>query len=610
MRQEQQAQQEAQQTQLPETEPGVGVTQVDDADTAGVSIPAPVSTPGPEPHADPKQEKKKAELSPEELAEKKRRRVYRWKIIFGLFFPFALQALDTTIVASALPFIARDFGELKQLNWIISAFNLTSAAFLFFWAQLTDLFGRITTILAATIIMMVGSAICTGAPTSVYGVLLLGRALQGVGAAGVNISIRTILADRVSLRDYALNWTIFSLVASISFSIGPVIGGYLTEASWRWCFAINLPVGVLAIILILLLLRGELLGPQDLPELQGHDLATKHGRFLARLMTIDYGGQLLFLWGFGLLILALTWGGGTFGWSSAAVVAPLVIGAVLAISWVVYEYLMSPGQLMSRLFHFQRAMVPWKLLSQRDIGLLVYINFAVGMSMFAVMYFMDLYFAIVEQQSAGKAGTSLLYFLPGLGAGAYMAMFSSNIWPRQTLPALLLGGTTSAVGMSVMAYAVHAQKNSLVYGMMALIGHGVGMRMNPGSVHGLAFFPKNTASITCLVSFAMPFGGLVGLTVMTTVYTNKSGPSIAGQRDAIKWAFISMIPFMWLGVLLTTFLGNVWISKTGGHEVVHGAYLWSFLTRKKLAREHISHTNDLGQASVAAEKTGDEETGS
>jgi hypothetical protein len=107
LRQEQQAQQEV---QLPETEPGVDVTQIDDADAAGVSIPAPVSTPAPEPHADLKKEKKKAELSPEELAEKKRRRVYRWKIILGLFFPFALQALDTTIVASALPFIAKDFG--------------------------------------------------------------------------------------------------------------------------------------------------------------------------------------------------------------------------------------------------------------------------------------------------------------------------------------------------------------------------------------------------------------------------------------------------------------------------------------------------------------------
>jgi MFS family permease len=265
--------------------------------------------------------------------------------------------------------------------------------------------------------MLVGSAICTGAPTRAFGVLLLGRGLQGVGAAGINICVRIVLADRVSLRDYAVNFTLFSVASAIAFSIGPVIGGFLTEANWRWCFAINLPVGVLAIALALLLLRKELLGPQPLPEVEGHegDVKTRHGRFLLRLSTIDYGGQLLFLWGLGLLILALTWGGGTYPWNSAHVLAPLVIGGVLALSWIFYEYLMSPGRVMARVFPVQRAMIPWKLLSQRDIGLLFFISFGGGMAMFAVLYFMDLYFALVKLNSASQGGIALLYFLPGLG---------------------------------------------------------------------------------------------------------------------------------------------------------------------------------------------------
>lgn len=81
--------------------------------------------------------------------------------------------------------------------------------------------------------ILIGSAICTGAPTSRFGVLLLGRGVQGVGVAGVGICVRIVLADRVSLGEYALNWTLFSLVSAVSFSIGPVIGGYLTQASWR-----------------------------------------------------------------------------------------------------------------------------------------------------------------------------------------------------------------------------------------------------------------------------------------------------------------------------------------------------------------------------------------
>jgi hypothetical protein len=175
-----------------------------------------------------------------------------------------------------------------------------------------------------------------------------------------------------------------------------------------------------------------------------------------------------------------------------------------------------------------------------------------------------------------------------------MSMFFSNVWPRQTNPPLLLGGITSAVGITVLAWAVHAEDTSVIYGMMALVGYGVAMRINPASIHGLAYFPSMAAPISCLASFAMPFGGLVGLTIMSTVFINRSGVGQQDAKEGIMWAFIAMIPFMWLCLLLTTFLGNVWISKDGGHEVVNGAYLWSFVTRKQLTRERMTRGDGLG----------------
>lgn len=179
-----------------------------------------------------------------------------------------------------------------------------------------------------------------------------------------------------------------------------------------------------------------------------------------------------------------------------------------------------------------------------------------------------------------------------------MAMFSSNVWPRQTFPALFFGSITSAVGMTVLAWGVHAGKTSVIYGMMALVGHGVGMRMNPASMHGLAYFPAMTAQISCLASFAVPFGGLLGLTIMSTVFTNKSG---VGQRDAkggVMWAFIAMMPVMWLSVLLTTFLGNVWILKEGGHEVVNRPYLWGLIFGKEVVRERRDRGEEVGVSEV------------
>ena len=479
---------------------------------------------------------------------------------------------------------------------------------------MADIFGRHVTIHATLAVMLVGSAICTGAPTHSFGALLLGRALQGVGASGINISVRTILADRVSLSEYALHWTLFAVLSAVSFSIGPVIGGYLTADNWRWCFAINLPIAVVSIVVVVLLLRNELLGPQPLPELAGgRDTTTHRGRFVARIRTLDFGGQLLFLWGLGLVILALTWGGSSFSWSSAHVLAPLVIGIVLTIVWVVYEFLMAPGRAVSRVFPTQRAMMPWELLSQRDVGLLFWINFSIGTAMFANLYFMDLYFSLVEGNSSSKAGVSLLYFLPGLGVGAYSAMFASNVWPRQTIHPLLFGGVTAAVGVTVLAYAVHVGNTPLVYGMMALSGHGVGIRLNPASLHGLAFFPAATAAISCIVSFALPFGGTVTLTLMSTVFNNKGGSSTdaATVRDAIMWAFIAVIPLMWVSVFLTTLLGNVWILKDATHEVVTKPYLWSLLLRRPLVREKRSrgeaaaatgYAKDLRAADVARDE--------
>lgn len=128
-------------------------------------------------------------------------------------------------IATALPWIASDFGKVSQQNWIVSAFNLTAAAFIPCWAQMADVFGRNAALNAAVIMMLIGSAFCTGSPTNAFPLLLLGRALQGIAGAGINVVVRTILADRVSLRENAQNWAIFSFVGGISYALGPVIGG-------------------------------------------------------------------------------------------------------------------------------------------------------------------------------------------------------------------------------------------------------------------------------------------------------------------------------------------------------------------------------------------------
>ncbi|KAJ9132255.1 MFS general substrate transporter [Pleurostoma richardsiae] len=520
--------------------------------------------------------------------ERRAARVYRWKIILGLVFPFALQNLDVTIIASALPWIASDFGEVSQLNWIISAFNLTSAAFIPFWGQMTDIFGRHHSLQACIILMMIGSALCTGAPTDAFPVLLLGRGFQGLGCAGIGVIVKVILADKVSLKENAKNWSIFAFVGGCSYGLGPVIGGYLTRANWRWCFGINLPIAFVAVLVVFFVLREELLGPQPLPGLDETGETGPLSCFSTRMSTIDFGGQIFFLFAFGLMILAFTWAGATYDWNTAAVLVPLCVGVVLSVVFICWEYLMSPGKYLNRKWPWQKSVVPWKVMREKDIGLLFYINFATGAAMYAVFYFLDLYFTLVKGKSAEDAGVQLLFYTPGLGVGAYASMYMCNVFPRKTWIPIMLGSLVEAAGIGALAWAIYSEKTSVLYGMMALTGAGTGLRFMPGSLHAIGIFPDHIATVVSLMSLALPFGGTVALTVMATVFNNTSGISnnsplrdfdtlktlpkdmldyyVHKAKMGIVWSFVAITPFMALCIIAVMFLGNVNITKQKANE--------------------------------------------
>ncbi|KAL8335600.1 hypothetical protein RB598_009677 [Gaeumannomyces tritici] len=552
---------------------------------------------------------------------------YRIKIICGLMLPFALQALDVTIVASALPWIAKDFNEVSQLNWIISAFNLTSAAFIPFWGQMADVFGRHSTLQTCVLIMMAGSALCTGAPTDAFPVLLLGRGLQGLGCAGMGAIVRIIIADKVSLKENAKNWTIFAFTAGLSYSIGPVIGGYLTSTNWRWCFGINLPICAASVVLVFLVLRKELIGPRPVRQRadNGATLVAapvptgRLARFWTRLSTVDLGGQLLFLAGFGLVVLALTWGGVSYAWASAPVLASLCVGLVLVAAFALWERSMAPGGTLAAKFTRQSAMIHWELLASKDVGLLAYINFATGAAMYSVLYFCNIYFTMVKSYDASKAGVQLIYYTPGLGAGVLLASLLCNRWPCNTFAPLMLGSVVEAVGVGVLAWALYDENIATIYGMMALTGAGTGLRFLPVQLHAVGFFPRHIATIISLMGVMLPFGGTLGLTVMTAVFNN----NLLGRGDdgtnahnfdelsrlpeevraaamgkikmAIVWAFVAIVPFMVLCMLAASLLGNVKITRDAqnqepsdeegerGKGVVEGIYLLHLLRRNRSA---------------------------
>ncbi|KAM5377518.1 hypothetical protein ACJZ2D_004887 [Fusarium nematophilum] len=455
----------------------------------------------------------RAESSPEACesckVERKAQLKYRWKIILGLFLPFAISALDVTIIASALPWIANDFNELSQLNWIISA-------------------------------------------------------------------------------------------------------GYLTNTNWRWCFGITLPIGVAGCIIVWVVLRKELLGPQPIPQLEETAETGRRTTFKQRLKTIDIGGQFLSLFGFGLLILGFTWAGSTYAWDSPAILVPLIAGFFIICGFVWWQYHMTPGRMLAEKFPRQQAMIPWEVLRNRDIGLLFYTSFAAGMAMYSVLYFCTLYFTMVKQMPPNEAGRQLLYFVPGIGTGVCIAIYMCNSYPGQTWHPIMLGAIVEAAGIAILAWALWKEHDPTVYGMMVLTGVGVGVRFMPVPLHGMAYFPKRIAAVISLSEVSDPFGGTLGLTIMTTVLNNVAGVGDMGDstgydfsmlthmgeqeleemkdraKKGIVFAYIAIFPFMVLCIVASAFLGNVYINSNeqDGDEqsntIYQGVYLWAWLRGKKI----------------------------
>ncbi|PWY95636.1 MFS multidrug transporter [Aspergillus sclerotioniger CBS 115572] len=549
-------------------------------------------------------------------------RVYRAKLIAGLTLPFILSTLDLTIVATATSSIASHFNQFDELNWIVTAFSLTSTTFIPIFGQLADVFGRHLVLQTALFFMLIGSVLCAAAQT--WGMLLLGRALQGVGSAGLSNLIMIILADKVSLKENARNKSLFSLVGGVGYAVGPIVGGYLTDTNWRYCFVVPIPIAVISHVLIFVLLRN------DLVEGTMFRKGSRWSSVLPALATVDIGGSILFIFGVGLIILAVTWGGATYSWSATQVLAPLIVGAICFIAFFVYEYLLEPGRLFARIFPKHVATLPYSLFKRRDTIWLAILNFATG----AAGY------------STSKAGLELLYYIPGLGAGVYLAVYMCNAFPRQTFFTLNFGTVLTTVGLSVVTYAISAQNTSLLSGMMVITGAGVGLRLMPASLHTAGVWPERIASAMSLMQVALPFGGTLGLTIMTSVFNNKFGDSavmksldnadstldvhdtnslsffddlpaaaqegvrIAGKH-AIMWAFISILPIIGVSLIASAILGNVWVNvkakrdkegqieaaegEEGHSEVIYVPYLWALAkgtitTHKRTSKPVSSNT--------------------
>src|ERR1700684_1085329 len=206
--------------------------------------------------------------------------------------------LTQNIVATALPRIVSDLGGLAHLSWVVTAFLVASTMTTPLYGKLSDIFGRKPAFLVSITIFLAGSALCGLSRTMTQ--LIVFRAVQGLGAGGLITLSQTVVGDLVPPRERGRNQGLFAGVFAACSVAGPLLGGMITEAlSWHWIFYVNLPVGAVAMVLI------------------GVGLKHRSNRVVHR---VDYLGALWLSVATCCALLALSWGGTTYAWSSWTIV--------------------------------------------------------------------------------------------------------------------------------------------------------------------------------------------------------------------------------------------------------------------------------------------------
>src|SRR5262245_47467583 len=233
-------------------------------------------------------------------------------IFFGLMLTAFLSALNQTIIATALPTIGRHFADFESLSWVVTAYLLTSTAVAPLYGKLSDIYGRRAMLLTTVGLFVAGSVLCAAAPNMLL--LILGRGLQGIGGGGILPLCQSVIADVVAPRERGRYQAYMGVVWVTSGVLGPVLGGLLAEL-WHWSliFWLNVPLGLGAALLINVYLA----------RIPRHE----------RRHKLDLLGAALMMGSAIPLLLALTWGGTQYPWTSLPILALIAASFLLSFAF-------------------------------------------------------------------------------------------------------------------------------------------------------------------------------------------------------------------------------------------------------------------------------------
>ncbi len=506
-------------------------------------------------------------------------RLSRWQlrtVLTVLLSGQLLSALDQTIVGTALPTMVGEFGHLDSFSLVVTSFLLTTTASTALYGKLGDLYGAKPVYMAA-IGIFTGASLLIGLAQDMTQLVAF-RALQGAGAGGLVVMAFTVSATVVPPRQLGRIQGLVGAMYALASLLGPLAGGALTEyASWRWCFLINVPIGIGGLVALATMLK--------LPKVR-------------RDAAVDYLGATLLVAVVSTVTLITIWGGGTYPWLSAPILGLVAVGVALVVLLVIRER------------RAAEPIIPPALFRNAEIRLALVITFIIGVATIGGYYFLPIYLQVVRGDDPTTAGLNLLPLMIAvmIGSGA-SGWFIAAVSGRMKI-VVITGIAVMTTGLYLFSLLDAATPAWQLWAYQGVMGIGLGMVISKliiamqNSVSG-----KEIGTITAQAAFFRIIGSAIGTAALGAVLAAELGsawtrdisaraaaqlpdgagvlfddpasikrlattaPGAYGEvvgvfADALQTVFVVGVPLMAVAFVLSFFLPNTKL-RDGGHG--HGA---------------------------------------